>query len=143
MAKTRRSHYLDDETLAFIEDLRANGHAENKSQAVRKALKTAIDHLDEHGPGALAQDEPRRYVDLQGTDENSAHQRNADSDSVGVDRSESDTGSSSGHRRSVPNRNGGARESNSRQRDNASAASDEETREAGHHSALKNFNPFT
>ena len=142
MAKTRRSHYLDDETLAFIEDLRASGHAENKSQAVRKALKTAIDHLDQHGPGALAPDQPRRYVDLQGTDAE-AHQSNENSDSVGVDRSKSDTGSSSGQRRSVPNRGGSPRKSNSRPRDDASTASDEETREIGNHSALKDLNPFT
>jgi Arc/MetJ-type ribon-helix-helix transcriptional regulator len=142
MAKTRRSHYLDDETLAFIEDLRANGHAQNKSQAVRKALKTAIDHLDQHGPGALAPDQPRRYVDLKAND-GKAHQSNQSSDSVGVDRSQGDAGSSSGNRRSVPNRNGGAGKSDSRPRNDASTANDKGAREAGNHSALKNFNPFT
>jgi Arc/MetJ-type ribon-helix-helix transcriptional regulator len=142
MAKTRRSHYLDDETLAFIEDLRANGHAENKSQAVRKALKTAIDALDRCGPGALAPDEPRRYVNLQGTDEE-AHQSNEYSDSVGVDRSQGDAGSSSGKRRSVPNRNSGPGKSDSRPRNDASTTDDKEAREAGNHSALKDLNPFT
>ena len=139
MAKTRRSHYLDDETLAFIEDLCSKGLAQNKSQAVRRGLKTAIDRLNA-APDELAPDRQRRYEDI---DEGKARgdDRGEQGTDGGDDRGTVDEGGGSSPRRSVPSRG-----SNDRANDHEPSDEDPTPNDAGAgkngRNTLRNLNPF-
>lgn len=138
MAKTRRSYYLDDEALAFIEDLVNSGIATSKSQAVRRAVKTAAREAQERGASALSKDDTRKYggVSRSGTGGSSKDPDDEQQSSGGSE------GGGSGDLRAVPGGRPNGDGDDKQQSNEVATPNREGSGKGGNNSSLSNLNPF-
>lgn len=90
---TKRTYYLDDETIAFLDDAASRGWS--KSQALRRACKAGIDVARTDGLDALPPDQQRRY-------EGPGTERKGHGVTVGADGVECVSRGDSSDRRPVP-----------------------------------------
>lgn len=92
MGMTKRTYYLDDETIAFLEDAASRGWS--KSQALRRACKAGIDVVCSEGLDSLPPDKQRKYRERALDDRNG--------EAVGENGVGGDEGGGSRDRRPVP-----------------------------------------
>lgn len=143
MSHTRIRPYVDDECSAFLQRLQSKGMAASQSQAVRRAVKTAIDHCKENGLDGLAEDFERKFSEPErSTEPESSAEDDADDSGGDVESPQDSGGGGPSDRRTVPNRGDGGGPLPDEHGDDVVTPDRSTSGEDGNQSALSNFNPF-